>query len=199
VRSHWQWFWLACAAEAARLGLASLLGWWLRIPVLAQIHAVARDVLVGALAAVPLLAVFLWTLHSSLRPFAEVRGFLEERIRPFFATWSLFELLCISLVAGVSEEALFRGFLQGSLAGPLGQPLAILLTSLAFGAAHPITPAYFVIATLIGAVMSGLWLSTGNLLTPIATHAVYDFAALTYLLRGWSKAGQYRESPGAES
>jgi len=28
-----------------------------------------------------------------------------------------------------------------------------------------------------------LWSFTGNLLTPIVTHAVYDFAALIYFLR----------------
>lgn len=185
MRPHRRWFALACGFEAALLGAAALLAQWFGHPIFEPVRFGEGDVLVGCLAALPMLALFLWALHSPLRPLVSVRAFLEARVRPFFADWSLWELLCISVLAGVSEEMLFRGLIQGALAAPLGQPAAILLASLAFGAAHWITPAYFVIATVIGAAMSGLWLGTGNLLTPMVTHAVYDFAALTYFLRFW--------------
>ena len=40
-----------------------------------------------------------------------------------------------------------------------------------------------IIAALIGAYLGLLWIWTGNLLTPMVTHAVYDFVALVYFLR----------------
>jgi uncharacterized protein len=38
-------------------------------------------------------------------------------------------------------------------------------------------------AALMGAYLGWLWLLTGNLLTPIIAHAVYDLAALLVLTR----------------
>jgi membrane protease YdiL (CAAX protease family) len=40
-----------------------------------------------------------------------------------------------------------------------------------------------IVATVIGAYLGVLWLWTGNLMTPIVVHALYDFVALIYLLR----------------
>jgi hypothetical protein len=54
--------------------------------------------------------------------------------------------------------------------------LAVLLVSALFGAFH-------LLAALIGAYLGLLWIWTGNLLTPMITHAVYDFAALVYFFR----------------
>ena len=38
-------------------------------------------------------------------------------------------------------------------------------------------------AAVVGIYLGLLWLATGNLLVPIVTHGVYDFAALVWLLR----------------
>jgi membrane protease YdiL (CAAX protease family) len=40
-----------------------------------------------------------------------------------------------------------------------------------------------IIATFIGLYLGLLWIWTGNLMTPMITHAVYDFAALVHFLR----------------
>jgi len=61
--------------------------------------------------------------------------------------------------------------------------LALVLASVLFGAAHLITWTSAIIAALIAAYLVLLWIWTGNLLTPMITHAVYDFAALVYFLR----------------
>ena len=37
---------------------------------------------------------------------------------------------------------------------------------------------------LIGAYLGLLWLLSRNLLAPMITHALYDFGALVYLVRG---------------
>ncbi len=100
-----------------------------------------------------------------------------------FSGWSLSQLALISVVAGVAEEALFRGAIQGSLARGVGPKLALVIASVLFGAAHLITWTYAVMATVMGAYLGALWLWTGNLITPMVAHALYDFVALIYLLR----------------
>ena len=52
----------------------------------------------------------------------------------------------------------------------------------AFGAAHLITWTYAIIVCVIGAYLGWIYLATGNLLAPAVTHAVYDFAALWFLV-----------------
>jgi len=183
MRSRFRWFCFACGFEAWLLLAAAGLARLFHQPILAQVQWSARDAVLGSLAVLPLFGLFWWTLRSARGPLVAVREFLEARVRPLFASWSLAELAVLSLLAGVSEEILFRGVIQGGLTKPLGQPLAILAASLIFGACHPLTRAYFAIATGIGAFMSALWLLTGNLLTPIVTHALYDFVALAYFLR----------------
>ena len=61
--------------------------------------------------------------------------------------------------------------------------VALVLASGLFGACHLLTWTYAILAALIGAYLGLLWIWTGNLLTPMITHAVYDFAALVYFLR----------------
>jgi hypothetical protein len=63
--------------------------------------------------------------------------------------------------------------------------LALVLASASFGAFHLLTWTYAIIAAFIGAYLGLLWLWTGNLLTPMVTHSVYDFAALVYFCRAY--------------
>jgi len=58
-----------------------------------------------------------------------------------------------------------------------------LIASVLFGLFHPITPTYAALAAAIGLYLGWLWLACGNLLTPIVTHALYDFLALAYLVK----------------
>lgn len=89
----------------------------------------------------------------------------------------------ISLVAGISKEASFRGAIQGSLADHVGLGIALVMASLLFGAFHLITWTYAIIAALIAVYLGSLWIWTGNLMVPMITYAVYEFAALVYFLR----------------
>jgi membrane protease YdiL (CAAX protease family) len=83
------------------------------------------------------------------------------------------EIIILAAAAGIGEEVLFRGVLQG-LAG-------IWITSLVFGALHALTPAYFILATGIGLYLGFLQDHTGNLLVPITVHWLYDCVALVLL------------------
>ncbi len=100
-----------------------------------------------------------------------------------FGKWSILQLLVISLIAGISEEAFFRGAIQGSPTDRVNVILAVVFASALFGACHLLTWTYAIMAAFIGAYLGLLWIWTGNLLTPMVTHAVNDFAALVYFLR----------------
>jgi membrane protease YdiL (CAAX protease family) len=168
--------------ELSLLGIALLLVWIFRRP-LPTLHWDWRDAFLGCAAAVPPLIFFWWTLSSPLKLFADHRRLLERFVPLLFDNWSVLQFAAISLVAGICEEALFRGAIQNILTGFLGKPAGLALASVIFGCAHFLSWTYFVITTLIGAYLSLLWLWTGNLLSPMVTHAVYDFLALVYFLR----------------
>jgi membrane protease YdiL (CAAX protease family) len=133
--------------------------------------------------AIPAFLFFLWTLNSRLHVCSRHKQLMEGLLRPLLGNWSVLQLLAISLVAGIAEEAFFRGAVQGSLADRVNVILALVSASALFGALHLLTWTYAIIAAFIGAYLGLLWIWTGNLLTPMVTHAVYDFAALVYFLR----------------
>ena len=86
------------------------------------------------------------------------------------------------MLAGIGEEALFRGIIQTTLADWLNQWVALAVASALFGLGHLVTPAYAVLAGLLGLYLGGLSMVFDNLLLAIVVHALYDFVALTYLV-----------------
>ncbi len=152
-------------------------------PATTDIHWSLKSASVGIVAAVPLFLFFVWSLKSKLGLLHHHRHFLESALRPMFGNWSILQLFTISVIAGISEEAFFRGAIQGSLSDHVDVIFALLLASGLFGAFHLLTWTYAIIAAFIGAYLGLLWIWSGNLLTPMITHAAYDFAALVYFLR----------------
>jgi uncharacterized protein len=172
-----------CVLELALLVFAFLWGWLFHRPALLDLHWSLSAGLVGIVAAIPPLAFFIWTLNSNLQTCSHHRKLFESLLRPLFGKWSILQLLVISLIAGISEEAFFRGAIQGSLTDRVGVIPGLVLASAAFVACHLLTWTYASIAALIGLYLGLLWIWTSNLLTPMVTHAIYDFAALVYFLR----------------
>ncbi len=108
---------------------------------------------------------------------------VEDKLGPLFVGATFTELALLSLMAGVGEEALFRGVVQEVLAGRLPPWGALLAAGGLFGLAHWVTPTYAVLAAVVGVYLGLLYLASGNLLAPIVTHALYDLAALSVLAR----------------
>ncbi len=119
---------------------------------------------------------------------------MDSLLRPLFGNWSILQLAIISAIAGLAEEALFRGAIQASLSGRIGSIAGLLLSSVLFGVSHLITRTYAILAGVVGLYLGLLWLWTGNLLTPVVTHAVYDFLALLYFLRLYRPGAGARQS-----
>ena len=176
-------FFLACLFETALVVVAVVFAWAFNQPLFAGLQWSAPDALLGFTSSFPLFVLFLWTSRSAAQPLVRIRHILEEVLRPLLGPWPLWQLAVISALAGLFEELLFRGVLQAGLTPRVGPVLAIIAASLLFGLVHPLTWAYLLLATLIGAYLGGLYYWSGNLLVPIVAHAVYDFAALVFFLR----------------
>lgn len=101
----------------------------------------------------------------------------------------LLVLLLNSLLIGLSEEVMFRGFLYHGLRQRLGITGAVWLSSLVFGAVHVVNalmtgdlPGAFaqsVFAMGLGLVLAAMALRTGSLIWPILYHALWDFGVLS--------------------
>lgn len=174
---------LAVLFEAGLAPLALLLGGALGQPPLATFAWSARDALLGAAATLPMLGLLAVVVRWPVGPLRPIKRFFDEHVRPLLESRPWHDYALVSLAAGVGEELLFRGVIQGSLSRTLGPGAGLLLASLVFGTLHPITPAYIVLAAGLGAYLGGVWLLTGNLLSAIVAHGLYDFFALLLLFR----------------
>jgi membrane protease YdiL (CAAX protease family) len=168
------------------LGLAVfslLLGWWMSRNPLEGFKWSLTDALWGAAAAVPLLGSFVSMLTWPVGPLVRLKRFCEQEVVPLFAKSYWSELALISVSAGVSEEMLFRGLLQASFAQWWGVAWGLVLASMLFGFLHPISWAYIVINILLGFYYGLVWDRSGNLLTVMVTHTLFDFGALGFVIR----------------
>jgi hypothetical protein len=183
VPQRWLAMLIAVAFEGG-LGLTAwLLGWLVSQPPLATLRWELRDLGLGVAAAVPMIVSGVLLSRWPIGPLAKIERFIEEVVRPFFAGCTVLDLGLVSLVAGVAEEALVRGVIQGALARWLGVWAGLILASVLFGLLHFVTLSYVVLAALAGLYLGLVWMATGNLLAAIVAHAVYDFAMLVYLVR----------------
>jgi len=114
---------------------------------------------------------------------ARLVAFVEARVAPIFAGMHLGQLALVAVMAGVGEELLFRGVLQPALAMRVPEWLAVTAVGVLFGIVHWLTPAYAVLAGVVGIYLGAVFLATGNLLVPIVAHALYDLVALAVLAR----------------
>jgi membrane protease YdiL (CAAX protease family) len=160
-----------------------ILGWLLGHPPLERFAWSAGDAVWGVVAAIPPVALFLALLRWPVGPLAKAKQFCEEEIVPLFheSYWS--ELALIALCAGVGEEMLFRGVVQASLMDWVGPGWGLVLASALFGILHPASVSYIIFTGFLGLYLGAIWISNGNLLTLMVTHAAYDFVALGYLIR----------------
>jgi membrane protease YdiL (CAAX protease family) len=87
--------------------------------------------------------------------------------------------LCLSISAGISEEIVFRGYLQRQLSSMTGKvAVAILVQAAVFGIGH----AYEGFASVVAIVLHGLFLGIlaqwrGNIRAGIIEHAGWDILA----------------------
>jgi len=197
-RFSWRLLLFFAASPLALLPIAGI-GALCGVPIGGLSFDASKDALqLGALLAAPL--VLLMSL-----PFDKLPGlgaFKEVDTVSRFLTYLLFggrrgpahfarvvvAAIVLSTAAGVAEELVFRGALQGGLALLLartGLPAlalnlgALLGTSALFGQLHSYSssPAYRVAAFVASAYFGALYLATDNVVVPIVAHLVVDLIA----------------------
>lgn len=96
--------------------------------------------------------------------------------------WEWFEaILVVSVLAPISEELLFRGYIYHSMRTRYGVFVSVLVTSLLFGCMHydlfRLLP-----LTLAGVCLNLVSIYSGNVLGSILMHAVWNFMMIAVLL-----------------
>lgn len=174
---------LAVIFEGSLAPLSLFLGWWIGHNPLSRFSWVGVDALWGAAAMLPLAAIFLSIIRWPLGPLRQIKQFCEEEFVPLLAGSSWSDIALIALSAGVGEEMLFRGVVQSALGSWLGVYWGLVLASVLFGLLHPISLPYVVVTTCVGFYIGLTYLLSGNLLTAIVAHGLYDFVLMAYLLK----------------
>ena len=147
----------------------------------------ASEVGFGLLATLPMIGVVFLILKSNLAPARRLQETVDKLVFHIFKFDTALRLLLLAIAAGVSEEILFRWAIQGSLQSffdfRLSWLVALLIASIIFGAVHLITFEYFLLASLLGVYLGGIWIATDSLIIVMVAHTAYDFAALLYVVR----------------
>jgi uncharacterized protein len=174
---------LAVFFEAGLAPLSLLLGWFFAHPPLEQFAWSMQDALFGVMATVPAVLMFLAMLRWPVGPLSKVKEFCDYEVIPLLGESSWSEIGLVAFSAGVGEEMLFRGVFQPAIGGWLGLPWGVVLAGLLFGLFHPISVTYMIVASILGIYLGLVFYAGGNLISVIIVHALYDFAALAYVLR----------------
>lgn len=186
-----QFLLLASAFEGGLLVVSYVLGWLLAIDPFESWALDLPAAFWGLAGTLPLFMLFLASFRQPRGGMREIRDFLIERLGPFLSACRLPDLLYLGLLAGIAEEALFRGVLQPWFERDWGWAGGLVISNLIFALAHWVTPLYGLLAGLTGAYL-GLMFDVGeqrNLAVPALIHGVYDFLAFLAVARS------YRGSP----
>jgi membrane protease YdiL (CAAX protease family) len=167
---------LALVVEGVAFVMAMVLARAWRVALFPLTEHLLRDCLIGTAAASIPFALFAFSLSEKAKAIpiiGSVGKTIRGAIRPLFASTALIDISLISLWAGLAEELLFRGVIQAKW--------GIIAASILFGLLHSVTPAYAVVATVMGFYIGMLYHVFQSLLIPIQMHCIYDFGALIYL------------------
>lgn len=92
-------------------------------------------------------------------------------------------LIALAVLAGVGEELLFRGVIQGWVGEHLGVATGVVAGAVVFGLAHAMSLSYFLVATALGGVFGVVYTITDSLQLVMVWHAVYDLVVILVLRR----------------
>ncbi len=174
--------------EGAILLVAIVGGWLTGVNPTAKLFWSPRDLGLGVLATGPMLVLLVVCLLSRSRGLVQVREFVRDTVGPFLSECHWYDIVLLALLAGVCEEAFFRGFLFLWIQ-EWNPVLAVMITNLLFGLAHAATAVYALLAAFLGLYLTALIATdpTPNLLIPITAHSLYDLIAFVVVIRDYRR------------
>ncbi len=175
----------ACYFESSLILVAFVLGWIAGIQPFEFFIYSESAVLLGIIATLPMFVFFVALDQLAVPSIREVRNILLDHLGSALIHYDWADLFVLAAIAGIAEEALFRGVLQPWLENAWGFGAGLILSNLIFGLVHAITPLYALLAALVGMYL-GLFLDYGgerNLLVPMVIHGFYDFLAFLLVRR----------------
>ena len=180
---HSQFLTSVALFEGGLLAIAFLGGWFFDCPPTMTLNWSLEDFGLGLLATVPMLVMLTICVVSRSEAMQKIRAFQRDTIGQLLDECRWYDIVLLALLAGVCEEVLFRGFLYLWLAR-FNSVVAVLISNLAFGAAHAATAMYGILAAFMGLYLTLLIAAdpTPNLLIPVTAHTVYDIAAFAVVL-----------------
>ena len=176
---------LATVFEGALVVVAHVIGWLTGINPWAHLTLDAAALVWGITGTIPLYLLFLVSYRIPIGELRTIKRFLIDKLGPFLTACRWQDMLYLGLLAGITEEVLFRGVLQPWIEGHWGWGAGLIGSNLVFALAHWITPIYALLAGLTGLYL-GFALDLGgerNLAVPILIHALYDFLAFLAVAR----------------
>lgn len=185
--SRRQFLILATSFQGGLVVLAFVIAWLLGINPFEQVRWTTSAVSAGILGTIPMLLIFVVTYRSKNKALRDVRKFLSETLGPTLKDCYWFDLLWVSFLAGYSEELLFRGVIQNSVSARWGWGIGLAVGNILFALAHAITPAYVILAAILGIILGLLfeYSDSRNLLVPVVAHTLYDLIALMVIRRNF--------------
>lgn len=121
-----------------------------------------------------------------LRSLQRLDRMVRSQLKTLLGPMSIPELMLLSLSAGIGEELLFRGLIQGWWMSHYENPTlsealpGIFVSAALFGFAHPISKTYILLASLAGLLFATLYWLTRDLLACVFAHAIYDALICVY-------------------
>ena len=143
-----------------------------------DLKTTAIVILASAAAILPIEA-FSALFERSWTPDADYTSFILS-IKPKGPASFFFIALGVVVIAAITEELLFRGFIQRIFQRNMNGALAVILASLLFSLSHfnpPLIPAIAALGILYGYI----FYRTGTLWYSIGGHAIYNLATLIRL------------------
>ena len=179
---------LALSGEAGLLLLAWGLARWLQVIPLSTFEPSWSGLLWGLAATAPALLALVWMMRARAGAVRRLVDLVLEQLGPLIGRQSGTSLAALALVAGFSEEVLFRGVIQAGITRCCSLAVGLTITSLLFGLVHFASRTYAIFAAIMGLYLGALFQLTGNLFVPIVTHVGYDFVALVWVSHRYREA-----------
>ena len=161
--------------QGGLLGLGFLLAWFMAEPFWERMVFDLPSIGLGVVLTIPPLVIVILLSHRT----SIMRDELEAVIE-LFRPLTVVDILIVSVLAGLGEEALFRGVMQDALAGWTNTLVAIIVVSVAFGLLHFLSIHYVIYVFFLGIYLGGIYTYTDNLVIPATIHFLYDFVAILY-------------------